>query len=72
VKADVKNKTVTTNKGDVFQYGTLLVATGSTVSVLSLLIVATWIFSISLGVGLNFFLVSSVDIASWKKKHVTN
>jgi NADH dehydrogenase FAD-containing subunit len=41
VKADVKNKTVTTNNGDVFQYGTLLVATGSTVSVLSLLIVAT-------------------------------
>ncbi|KAG0602818.1 hypothetical protein M758_10G043500 [Ceratodon purpureus] len=30
VKADVENKTVTTDKGDVYQYGTLLVATGST------------------------------------------
>lgn len=41
MKADVENKTVTTDKGDVYQYGTLLVATGSTVSVLSLFIIAS-------------------------------
>lgn len=41
MKADVKNKTVTTDKGDIYQYGTLLLATGSTVSVLFLLIVAS-------------------------------
>lgn len=38
VKADVENKTVTTDKGDVYQYGSLLVATGSTVGALSLLV----------------------------------
>ncbi|KAG0609671.1 hypothetical protein M758_7G005200 [Ceratodon purpureus] len=30
VKADVENKTVTTDKGEVYEYGTLLLATGST------------------------------------------
>jgi monodehydroascorbate reductase (NADH) len=30
VKADVKNKTVTTDKGDVYKYGTIIIATGST------------------------------------------
>jgi len=37
VKADVENKTVTTDKGDVYKYESLLIATGSTVGVLSLL-----------------------------------
>ncbi|XP_024385327.1 monodehydroascorbate reductase, seedling isozyme [Physcomitrium patens] len=30
VKADVENKTLTTNKGDIYEYGTLILATGST------------------------------------------
>lgn len=30
VKADLENKTVTTDKGDVYKYGSLLIATGST------------------------------------------
>jgi len=37
VEADVENKTVTTNKGDVYTYESLLIATGSTVGDLSLL-----------------------------------
>lgn len=32
MKADLEKKTVTTSTGEVYQYGTLLVATGSTVS----------------------------------------
>lgn len=32
VKADLEKKTVTTATGEVYQYGTLLLATGSTVS----------------------------------------
>ncbi len=32
VKADVENKTVTTAAGVTYQYGTLIVATGATVS----------------------------------------
>lgn len=32
-KADTKSKTITTTKGDTFEYGSLLIATGSTVSI---------------------------------------
>lgn len=32
VKADLEKKTVTTSTGEVYEYGTLLLATGSTVS----------------------------------------
>ena len=41
MKADVENKTVTTDKGAVYEYGTLILATGSTVGVLVLLTVAS-------------------------------
>lgn len=33
MKADVENKTLTTNKGDIYEYGTLILATGSTVGI---------------------------------------
>lgn len=45
VKADVEKKTVETSTGEVYQYGTLLVATGSTVSL-------QFIFSMSTFIGL--------------------
>lgn len=41
VKADVDAKTVTTDKGEVYAYGTLLIATGSTVGVLSFLLITS-------------------------------
>lgn len=42
MKADLENKTLTTDKGDVYSYGTLVIATGSTVGVLLFLIVKSF------------------------------